>query len=526
MKKKIMTALAGALFLMLTCSGFTLAGSSIPITPFEMRTPHGTDINVLGTQVAELDWLPGSGLAVNANPLEQTGGAGDLIEFLYQVKLGNIIDVNGHNLAELTLNGTVGSHTTSYEFTVIGRMWEDIDNPGAPTINFTLASDPTGSKPNILEIYADVYDGGANAGLKANVLAGTGFGDGVLVLRAIPIELTGVFSVTDSNVNGVLDNQDFGTGSVQTICQVEFFDPDFFAFPPADDPMHIQMQFDGTLTLPPAGVETQVMWEGTVPDYYTGLSDGTTPFNTEDLLMKVDGNSHSFASAPPPPIDCRVTAGGNKDGFTFACVLMKNGKPDPETCALDISHTWGGQAGAQPGTDGNWTHHYKESSQVSFLFHSNDLFCIECSDPGPYCDPARPASNRQIDFVGIGQFNNKKGFENFPVGEDLCFEVHLEDLGEPGRGGEWPISGSECEHCPGTPIVNGVPTDLESRSDCRDCTDYYEIKIYDSADHTVCGCIGNVLWVNGSLDTLRCADPQLEGFFTRAGNVQMHPQNN
>lgn len=524
MKKKIMTALAGALFLMLTCSGFTLAGG-IPITPFEMRTPHGSNINVLGTQVAELDWLPGSGLAVNANPLEP-GGAGNPIEFLYQLKLGNIIDINGDNLAELTLNGTVGPHSTPYEFTVIGRMWEDIDNPGAPTINFTLASDPTGSKPNILEIYADVYDGGANAGFKANVPAGTGFGDGVLVLSATPIELIGVFSVTDENGNNVLDNQDFGNGSVQTIYQVDWFDPAFFSFPPADedDPQQIQIQFDGTLTLPPAGVETQVMWEGTVPDYYTGLSDGTTPFNTEDLLMKVDGNSHSFASAPPPPIDCRVTAGGNKDGVTVGCVLMQNGKPDPETCALDITHTWGGQAGAQPGTDGNWTHHYKESNQVSFLFHSNDLFCIECSDPGPYCDPARPASNRQIDFVGIGQFNNKKGFdENFPVGEDLCFEVHLEDLGEPGPGSKWPISGLDCEHCPGTPIVNGDPDDLENRSDCRDCTDYYEIKIYDSAEPGDCGCNGNLLWWNGS--SANCGD-DLMGFFTRAGNVQMHPDNN
>ena len=256
---------------------------------------------------------------------------------------------------------------------------------------------------------------------------------------------------------------------------------------------------------------------------FAGVS---SPSNTPpwDMFVGANGQFRLFVEEEEEPAVCRVTAGGNKDGTTVACVLMRNGKPDPETCALDITHTWGGQAGAQPGTDGNWTHHYKESNQVSFLFHSNELFCIECSDPGPYCDPARPASNRQIDFYGIGQFNNKKGFdENFPVGEDLCFEVHLEDLGEPGRGGEWPISGSDCVHCPGTPIVNGNPDDPNSRSDCRDCTDYYEIKIYDSADHTVCGCSGNVLWRNGS--SANCGD-NLTGFFTRAGNVQMHPENN
>jgi len=234
--------------------------------------------------------------------------------------------------------------------------------------------------------------------------------------------------------------------------------------------------------------------------------------------------------APPEePGDCRVTAGGNKDGYT-PCALKSNGMPD-KNCVKDIYHTWGGQAGAQPGTDGNWTHHYKESNKISFVFHSNDLFCIMCSDPGPHCDPARPASNRQIDFAGIGKFNNKKGFEDFPDG-DLCFEVHLEDTGEPGKGGKWPISvanGLECEHCPGTTIVNGDPDDLENRSDCRDCTDYYEIKIYSSADYEDCGCTGEVLWVNGLVDTERCGaggDPQLEGFFTRAGNVQMHPDNN
>ena len=41
------------------------------------------------------------------------------------------------------------------------------------------------------------------------------------------------------------------------------------------------------------------MWEGTVPEYFTGDPDGTTPFNTNDILLKVDGNSH-FAPIPEP----------------------------------------------------------------------------------------------------------------------------------------------------------------------------------------------------------------------------------
>ena len=267
--------------------------------------------------------------------------------------------------------------------------------------------------------------------------------------------------------------------------------------------------------------------------------------NSVHLSNEIEGNPDSVGGLSPwdfrsndpvymlpteivEEIDCRVTAGGNKDGVF--CDLKSNGLPDNNCIKEDVNHTWGGQAGAGPNIDPNinWVHHYKESPAVSFVFQSNDKdpICIMCSDPGDFCFPARFAPYRQIDFVGLGQFNTIKGFgDDFDVGE-VCFEVHLEDLGEPGPGGKWPISGLDCEHCPGTPIENGNPDDLTSRSDCRDCTDYYEIKIYDSADHGDCGCTGNVLWVNG-LPHSNCAsgDPQLEGFFTRSGNVQMHPDN-
>lgn len=256
-----------------------------------------------------------------------------------------------------------------------------------------------------------------------------------------------------------------------------------------------------------------------------GLPDYGWVVNSEDPAIGAKGEVEE-------PGECRVTAGGNKDGVAGPCVLKSNGMPDTKTCASDIYHTWGGQAGAPPRIDGNWTHHYKKSNKNNFGFHSNELFYIMCSDPGPHCEPAGCyAPSRQIDFAGIGRFTHKKGeYESFPDG-DLCFHVHLEDIGEPGRGGKWPSSvaaGLDCEHCPGTPIVNGDPDDLNAQSDCRDCTDYYEIKIYDSAAHDDCGCTGNVLWVNGSPDTVRCGpgDPQLEGFFTRAGNVQMHRDNN
>jgi len=509
MKKKIMTALAGALFLMLICSSFTLAGS-IPITPFEMRTPYGTDINVLGTELAELDWLPGSGLAVNANALGPDG-AGSVTEFLYQLKLVNIIDIDHHNLSTPTLNGQVAVDPNPYEFTVVCRVWETPTNAlGTEAVIFTLASDPTGgSKPNILEIYADVYDGVGTAlvstpGLQADVPAGAGFQDGVLVLRAIPIELNSVFRVTDTNGNGVFDNQDYGTGAAQIIYQVEFFDPDFFTFPSTSDPLQIQVQFDGTLTLPPAGVVTETMWDGTVPDYYTGLSDGTTPFNTEDLLIKVDSNSHSFVSVPPPPIECRMTGGGvSEDGEILLPELDKKGilvegtaaEADDEMAeALDSivdRYQFGGQVGAptasQPQPYGEWTHHQQKGPMGMFTFHAGtasapegtEIDIVTCSDPG-YCDPARPAPAKQIDFEGVGTFKN---MQSGPLQDVVVpdknkvkrtlhyFRVHVEDIGEPGPGGKQPES-PDCNHVIGTPID-------PLAGDCENCADVYQIEIYE-----------------------------------------------
>jgi hypothetical protein len=273
----------------------------IPITPFQMFDPYGRNMSVLGNPLAELDWLPGTGLAVNANPFGP-GGAGDPFEFLYQLKLGGIIDTTSANLAPNTLNGVWPVTPTNYEFTAVGRIWETAVGLGGTVVEFGLANDPTGVKPNFLSIYADVYDGvTAGAGAQSNVLTGVGFADGFKIMDLTPVAMDSVFNQTNTNGNGVLDNQDSGTGSTKIVFQVDWFDPNYFSFPwtPTNDPLYVLFQFDGTLTTPPQGVEAPIMWDGTVPDFFTGLADGTTPFNTNDIMLKVDGNSH-FAPIPEP----------------------------------------------------------------------------------------------------------------------------------------------------------------------------------------------------------------------------------
>ena len=494
--KKIMAIFIGGLLVLLTSSTFVLAGS-IPITPFEMRTPYGTNINVLGTALNELDWLPGSGLVVNGNAFGPDG-SGQPVEFLYQLKLGGIIDINSNNLKTPTMNGVWGFTDDNYEFTVIGRMWENVEGLGGGASTSTLSADPTGTKPNILEIYADVYDGSPTDGSQANVAAGTGFRDGVLVLKATPIELTTVFNVTDTNGNGVLDNQDNGNGSVFTIYQVEFFNPAFFTFPSTSDPLLIQIQFDGTLTSPPAGVDTVLMWDGTVPNYYTGLSDETTPLNTEDMLIKVDGNSHLFVLPPSVPIECRLTGGGvSEDGLLILFPELTNQGTLVEGTAAEAAdaedpdldrYQFGGQTGAPTASYGEWTHHQQKGPMGMFTFHAGtasapegtEIDIVTCSDPG-FCDPAREAPAKQIDFEGVGTFKNVRSGplkvnefvvpDNNKVKRTLhYFRVHVEDIGEPGSGGKQ-IKDSDCVHEIGTTIDEG---------DCVICPDVYQIEIHET----------------------------------------------
>jgi hypothetical protein len=241
-------------------------------------------------------------------------------------------------------------------------------------------------------------------------------------------------------------------------------------------------------------------------------------FSRDDL--GTGNNPASFnwiaASLSVPTVDtvaCRVTAGGNKkDGFCDSSL---------QSCVIDGTNTWGGQFGAPPRIAGNWTHHNALSKDDSFVFHSNEMFNVICSDPGDFCRPARFAPNRQIDFMGLGTFNAKKGSYSSLPDSSLCFQVHLEDTGDKGPGGRHTDATEACTHCPGTPIINAA--------DCPSCTDYYMIEIYDSSANDGNSCTGDILYVNGPGVPENCmgaSDPQLKGYFTDRGNVQLHPDKN
>ncbi len=179
------------------------------------------------------------------------------------------------------------------------------------------------------------------------------------------------------------------------------------------------------------------------------------------------------------PLACRVTGGGNTtnepiwDG-TFA--KGRNGRGGEFN-----RYQFGGQAGAptadQPQPRGEWTHHQHGGPDGRFIFHAGtssapegtEIDRIVCSDPG-WCVQARPAPAKQIDFEGVGTFRNIR-FPSAPLehvvpGETFhWFEVHIEDLGEPGG-----HSAPEDDICPPEGSSGG-------EANC-DCPDFYRMTIY------------------------------------------------
>ncbi len=187
--------------------------------------------------------------------------------------------------------------------------------------------------------------------------------------------------------------------------------------------------------------------------------------------------------------ECRVTGGGHDESGNW------NGDMENGSCPNGGGtdrYTFGGQAGAptaaQPQPFGEWTHHQKNGPHGKFVFHAGtasappgtEIDLVVCSDPG-FCNPARPAPNKQIDFEGVGTFKNignNSPLNNVAIpGETFhWFDVHIEDLGEPGNAnsgggqGQDPPAGT----CPPGGSAGAV-------ADCT-CPDFYSLTIHLTED--------------------------------------------
>jgi len=208
------------------------------------------------------------------------------------------------------------------------------------------------------------------------------------------------------------------------------------------------------------------------------------------------------------PGECRMTGGG-KDTSGFWTGNLASSEDGQNT------YTFGGQAGAptasQPQPYGEWTHHQKNGPDGSFTFHMGTASApddalvriVTCSDP-ENCNPARPAPFKQLDFAGVGIFKNIRkpsvALSGVVAQETRhCAEVHVEDLGEPGKGGKVEPAGPEC---PAVGSAGGL-------ADCS-CPDFYHITIYSTPDQDPDGtCLGDEIY-------------DVYGYLT-GGNIQIHP---
>ena len=183
-------------------------------------------------------------------------------------------------------------------------------------------------------------------------------------------------------------------------------------------------------------------------------------------------------------LGCRVTGGGVDESTGLWDGTLAEAKSNNPNGPID-SYRFGGQAGAptgcQPQPWGEWTHHQQSGPDGSFVFHAGtasappgtEIDWIECADPG-WCVEARPAPAKQINFTGVGTFKNMKKpsarLSNVVVGKTFhWFEVHIEDLGEPGKGGKVDPPAPQCP-------PEGSESEL---ADCA-CPDFYRITIYEA----------------------------------------------
>jgi hypothetical protein len=207
-------------------------------------------------------------------------------------------------------------------------------------------------------------------------------------------------------------------------------------------------------------------------------------------------------------------------------------------------YRFGGQAGAntgmQPQPKGEWTHHQQRGPAGAFVFHGGtasapagtEIDVIRCSDPG-YCQPARPAPVKQLDFDGIGTFKNLGKGSKAPVwmigsetvagqrrgnrafeGSFHWFEVNIDDLGEPGGFNHGAPPSATC------PSMGFGEKGAPPLANC-DCPDFYRITIYDGVlAETV------VRNADGSIDpsSMNRTDVIYEVYgYIDGGNLQIHP---
>lgn len=558
---------------MALCFSAIQVNAASPIT-FD---PDGTGASASATVVGSFDWAPGSaligaqeGAAVPAIPLPLDSASS--AQAYAHGALINATDDLGDPTGLAGLN-------VDYEITFIVSNGVAIaTNADGSEVLFDL--DPATS--NFFQI---LYDPAVNA----LALTGEGYSDGQVILSGQLVELAGNFTTPDvplETLDQSPDGDDWagiqtvvGVGAQQLAVLVQFVDKDFFVS--GLDKGSI-LPFNNSQILAFKQTNPSEAFDESAASVLPTLIADVGAINGvvgPEMLLQIDPNN-SFDFIPPEQA-CRVTGGGNDtsglfvDGSigwdsttasaispaTFTEVPVGNGGKTKLQENSAYEYTMGGQAGAntaqQPQPKGEWEHNNHVGPEgLQFAFHGGtssggpgtEIDEIICTDDG-WCKQARPAPNKQIDFVGIGEFSNFQiddttfagdGLHTFPgigdvvAGSGGCkpgngpkscaqnpgpetgtyhwFQVHIEDLGEPGNkstdGAICPEEGSGNNPFAEPPVVDNV-------ADCG-CADFYRITIYKGFDPVLVDGV-----VTGDVNM---TDKIYEVWgYLNGGNFQIHP---
>jgi hypothetical protein len=290
MNKLKIAAAVGALF----ASAVYVSAASAGTTPIVFDT-NGAAAGGQIT-VSTFDWSPDNALAVGATPLANYPSTTNFTLYA-QGKLGNFIDASSQVITGTGLN-------TNYEITFEAGFSEVGYNELLATkasATFELAANPT---VNYFKIY---YDTAKNA----NQLAGTGYGDGTLIMTAFGISNTTGFDVLwikDANGRPV-----FGTPNIVNL--------DNFGTNNYTGVGTVVGQGGGQLEAGVSSVDTDY-FKSDFSKFFIDLffnTSNVTPFNEADPAALVVGHTPVFGQATP--------------GFANGTNGLGNGNQCPATVA-------------------------------------------------------------------------------------------------------------------------------------------------------------------------------------------------
>lgn len=560
MTKITLTRIAASIALAFSC-GTVSADALPPVSAigFDADGPGGPGGGAT-LSVVTLDWDVASNLVQpgfgepNDNPVPPDPSLSQSLNVLTHAALRGVIKSDSkpakpaglNTLYEITLVAGACVHATPIGSAQVGGTASSIALTLDPACGGTTSPD----EKNFFEIWYDKF--GDSIGAQADALNGTGYRDGRLIARGFVVDIpSGAVNITGSSFElfdqFVTDN--YGgkitaifEGSQSFTVLVQDFDPGFFTkwltkgslasytnqtrVPYVEtDP---SKQFYSGAT-PPA-VKTEISLSPDVSTLDGTLLGGINGVAGPWTELQTDG-SNQFRVIPLD-LACRVTGGGKDTAgigeFEWDLTVARGNQPvkNPNSTQDDPYwvYTFGGQAGAntakQPQPKGQWVHQNHEGkNKLEFDFKigtasapkGTKIEKITCTDEG-WCQQARPAPDKQIDFVGTGTFTHVKnldtaaidGLHTFPGIEKIIvvpqnpnsgikptyhwFQVHIEDLGEPGKdakGGnldkqEGKTDVDDPVLCPPKGSGNdpfATPPVTNMKANC-DCADFYHIRIY------------------------------------------------